>query len=67
MYAHSSTGPSNLVIWSNYVLFQELADIRKYGVKNFRNILVDESNILNWQGLIVPVSIELVQTELVDL
>lgn len=25
-------------------------------MKNFRNILVDETNILTWQGLIVPVS-----------
>jgi len=25
-------------------------------MKNFRNIQVDESNILTWQGLIVPVS-----------
>lgn len=52
------------MVLSNYVFFQELADIRKYGVKNFRNIQVDESNILNWQGLIVPVSIELLPTEL---
>lgn len=42
----------------NYVLFQELEDIRKTGIKHFRNIQVDESNILNWQGVIVPVSIE---------
>lgn len=26
-------------------------------MKNFRNIQVDESNILTWQGLIVPVSV----------
>lgn len=26
-------------------------------MKNFRNIQVDESNILSWQGLIVPVSV----------
>lgn len=36
--------------------FQELEEIRKSGMKNFRNIQVDESNILTWQGLIVPVS-----------
>lgn len=35
---------------------QELEEIRKSGMKNFRNIQVDESNILTWQGLIVPVS-----------
>uniref|UniRef100_A0A8C2IYL0 E2 ubiquitin-conjugating enzyme n=1 Tax=Cyprinus carpio TaxID=7962 RepID=A0A8C2IYL0_CYPCA len=33
---------------------QELEEIRKSGMKNFRNIQVDESNILTWQGLIVP-------------
>ncbi|XP_064085509.1 ubiquitin-conjugating enzyme E2 L3-like isoform X1 [Macrobrachium nipponense] len=32
----------------------ELADIRKSGIKSFRDIQVDESNILTWQGLIVP-------------
>lgn len=37
--------------------FQELNDIRQSGLKSFRDIQVDESNILTWQGLIVPVSI----------
>lgn len=36
--------------------FQELNDIRQSGLKSFRDIQVDESNILTWQGLIVPVS-----------
>lgn len=40
-------------------MFQELEEIRNCGVKNFRNVQVDESNILSWQGLIVPVSIKL--------
>lgn len=40
---------------------QELDEIRKSGMKNFRNIQVDESNILTWQGLIVPVSMMMVQ------
>lgn len=35
---------------------QELDEIRKSGMKNFRNIQVEESNLLSWQGLIVPVS-----------
>ena len=35
-------------------LGKELADIRSSGIKIFRDIRVDESNILNWQGLIVP-------------
>lgn len=39
-----------------YTRLQELDEIRKSGMKNFRNIQVDESNILTWQGLIVPVS-----------
>uniref|UniRef100_A0A8D3CWA2 E2 ubiquitin-conjugating enzyme n=1 Tax=Scophthalmus maximus TaxID=52904 RepID=A0A8D3CWA2_SCOMX len=32
----------------------ELEEIRTSGMKNFRNIQVDESNLLSWQGLIVP-------------
>ncbi|XP_023793322.1 ubiquitin-conjugating enzyme E2 L3 isoform X1 [Cyanistes caeruleus] len=35
-------------------LFEELEEIRKCGMKNFRNIQVDEANLLTWQGLIVP-------------
>ncbi|XP_077534043.1 ubiquitin-conjugating enzyme E2 L3 [Haemaphysalis longicornis] len=35
-------------------LQKELADLRKSGTKAFRDIQVDESNILTWQGLIVP-------------
>nr|ACO51728.1 Ubiquitin-conjugating enzyme E2 L3 [Aquarana catesbeiana] len=35
-------------------LMKELEEIRKSGVKNFRNIQVDEANLLTWQGLIVP-------------
>lgn len=34
--------------------FGELEEIRKCGMKNFRNIQVDEANLLTWQGLIVP-------------
>ncbi|XP_049460459.1 ubiquitin-conjugating enzyme E2 L3a [Epinephelus fuscoguttatus] len=35
-------------------LFKELEEIRKNGAKYFRNIQVDESNVLSWQGLLVP-------------
>ncbi|XP_020613545.1 ubiquitin-conjugating enzyme E2 L3-like [Orbicella faveolata] len=35
-------------------LTKELTDLRKSGTKTFRDIVVDETNILNWQGLIVP-------------
>ncbi|XP_019716447.1 ubiquitin-conjugating enzyme E2 L3 [Hippocampus comes] len=35
-------------------LSKELEEIRRSGMKNFRNIQVDESNMLSWQGLIVP-------------
>lgn len=30
--------------------------MRKADPKHFKNIQVDEANILNWKGLIVPVS-----------
>ncbi|KAM6976202.1 ubiquitin-conjugating enzyme E2 L3-like [Tautogolabrus adspersus] len=35
-------------------LGKELEDIRKSGSKCFRNVQVDESNILHWQGLLLP-------------
>jgi len=35
-------------------LQKELGDIRKSNSKSFRDIQVDESNLLNWQGLLVP-------------
>ena len=35
-------------------LQKELSDLKESGLKSFRNIVVDEQNILNWQGLIVP-------------
>ncbi|KAF2354956.1 Ubiquitin-conjugating enzyme E2 [Trinorchestia longiramus] len=35
-------------------LQKELADIRRTGIKSFKDIQVDENNILQWQGLIVP-------------
>jgi ubiquitin-conjugating enzyme E2 L3 len=35
-------------------LQKELGDIRKAGLKSFRDIVVDEQNILQWQGLLVP-------------
>lgn len=44
----------NIIILQTF--FQELNDIRQSGLKSFRDIQVDESNILTWQGLIVPVS-----------
>ena len=34
---------------------QELTDIRQANSKIFRDIVVDESNILAWNGLVVPV------------
>ncbi|XP_077592768.1 ubiquitin-conjugating enzyme E2 L3a isoform X2 [Stigmatopora nigra] len=37
-------------------LSKELEEIRQSGFREFRNIEVDESNILVWQGLIVPES-----------
>uniref|UniRef100_A0A2P2I1I8 Ubiquitin-conjugating enzyme E2-18 kDa n=1 Tax=Hirondellea gigas TaxID=1518452 RepID=A0A2P2I1I8_9CRUS len=38
-------------------LQKELADIRRTGIKSFKDIQVDENNILQWQGLIVPESV----------
>jgi len=35
-------------------LQKELQDIRKAGLKSFREIVVDEQNVLQWQGLLVP-------------
>lgn len=35
-------------------LQKELQDIRKSGLKIFRDIVVDEQNMLQWQGLLVP-------------
>ncbi|KAG8189666.1 hypothetical protein JTE90_022481 [Oedothorax gibbosus] len=35
-------------------LQKELQDIRKSGNKCFRDVQVDETNILTWHGLIVP-------------
>lgn len=36
---------------------QELSEIRGSSQKIFRNITVDDCNILYWQGLIIPVGI----------
>ncbi len=33
---------------------KELQDIRKAGPKYFRDVQVDEQNIFQWQGLLVP-------------
>lgn len=35
-------------------LQKELGDLRKSNVKSFRDIQVDEANLLVWQGLLVP-------------
>ena len=44
-------------LFLNNFFTQELEDMRKSGLKSFRDIQVDEQNILTWHGLIVPVSI----------
>ncbi|XP_013419277.1 ubiquitin-conjugating enzyme E2 L3 [Lingula anatina] len=38
-------------------LQKELTDLRKAGLSCFRDIIVDEKNMLQWQGLIVPESV----------
>uniref|UniRef100_UPI00358DDE13 ubiquitin-conjugating enzyme E2 L3-like n=1 Tax=Myxine glutinosa TaxID=7769 RepID=UPI00358DDE13 len=35
-------------------LNKEVQDLKTQGLRSFRNIVVDESNILQWQGLLVP-------------
>ena len=48
-----------LLVWRICVFIfysQELQELRTNGVRSFRDIVVDESNILYWQGIIVPVS-----------
>ena len=45
-----------LVILFRLLRLKELQDMRKADPKHFKNIIVDESNILYWKGLIVPVS-----------
>lgn len=50
VFAKCITNPSSCVS------FQELADIRASGLRSFRDIIVDEGNLLLWSGLIVPVS-----------
>jgi ubiquitin-conjugating enzyme E2 L3 len=42
------------ILYDCFLHLQELTEIRGADHKIFRNIVVDESNILNWQGLIVP-------------
>lgn len=55
----TSGGPSarkSLSFGFLLISLQELGDLRASAMKNFTNIQVDESNILTWQGLILPVS-----------
>ena len=35
-------------------LMKELQDLKKGGPKYFRDVQVDEQNIFQWQGLLVP-------------
>ncbi|KAM3600152.1 uncharacterized protein V6R79_018622 [Siganus canaliculatus] len=39
---------------TNTRLIKELDCLRNGGLRSFRNIQVDEANLLTWQGLIVP-------------
>jgi len=58
MFAHNFCRSSQLFNCLLYEssAFKELSDIRAQSQGFFRNIEVDESSILNWKGLIVPVS-----------
>ncbi|KAK5879114.1 hypothetical protein CesoFtcFv8_024451 [Champsocephalus esox] len=44
----------NIGTTMNRRLLKELDEMRNVGAKHFRNIQVDETNLLNWQGLLVP-------------
>ena len=41
---------------ANRRLQKELGDLRSSGAKTFRDIQAEETNLLIWNGLIVPVS-----------
>lgn len=43
-----------VIIQFSRLFLQELADIKASGLKSFRDIDVDDRNILIWSGLIVP-------------
>lgn len=47
-----------IIIFMLYIvnISQELGDLKSSNLKSFRDIQVDESNILSWTGLIIPVS-----------
>ncbi|CAG0916685.1 unnamed protein product [Notodromas monacha] len=51
-----SLTPDNLIedMAATRRLQKELQEIRNNGVRSFRDLKVDDSNILTWQGLIVP-------------
>lgn len=51
-------------VFLSFFLFKELEDMRQNGMRCFKNIQVDESNCMAWQGIIVPVSIGLLLPEL---
>ena len=60
IFAFFEKSSSNLIIVFFFKLkynLKELQDIQSSNIKSFRDIQVDEQNMLNWQGLIVPVSI----------
>lgn len=60
MSSHFDIFKNENTYFTNYeyiCIHQELADIRAAGIKSFRDIVVDEANILIWTGLIVPVCI----------
>merc|ERR1712137_122529 len=49
-----STRPATTAMAATRRLHKELEDIKKSGTKSFRDIQVDEQNILTWHGFIVP-------------
>ena len=55
----SDDNRATLSFFCFFFFLQELGDLRASAMKNFTNIQVDESNILTWQGLILPVRFHL--------
>ncbi len=51
----SSASQLQWLKWRLLLFFQELQELKSSGLRCFRDIQVDEHNILSWIGVIVPV------------
>jgi len=48
--------PCQILLYPPFSPRQELDGIKKNKLECFKNVEVDETNVLEWKGLIVPVS-----------